>query len=132
MFSHICVGTNDFNRAQRFYTAVLEILGLELYINDPDKPWAIWREPGVARPLFIVGGPFDGHPAASGNGQMVAFAAVDRKTVDRCHATAMAHGAQNEGSPALRPHYHAQYYGTYFRDPDGNKLCVVCHHKEEP
>jgi len=30
----------------------------------------------------------------------------------------------------LRPHYHANYYGAYFRDPDGNKLCVVCHDAE--
>lgn len=27
----------------------------------------------------------------------------------------------------LRPHYHPDYYGAYFRDPDGNKLCVCCH-----
>jgi hypothetical protein len=27
----------------------------------------------------------------------------------------------------LRPDYHADYYGAYFRDPDGNKLCGVCH-----
>jgi lactoylglutathione lyase len=31
------------------------------------------------------------------------------------------------GAPGLRPAYHADYYGAYFRDPDGNKLCVVCH-----
>ncbi|MEO7106470.1 MAG: hypothetical protein ABIZ09_08865 [Rhodoferax sp.] len=23
--------------------------------------------------------------------------------------------------------YHDHYYGAYFRDPDGNKLCVACH-----
>ena len=22
------------------------------------------------------------------------------------------------------------YYGAYFRDPDGNKLCVCCHQPE--
>jgi hypothetical protein len=33
----------------------------------------------------------------------------------------------SEGAPGLRPDYHADYYGAYFRDPDGNKLCVVCH-----
>jgi hypothetical protein len=27
----------------------------------------------------------------------------------------------------LRPEYHPHYYGTYFRDPDGNKICVCCH-----
>jgi lactoylglutathione lyase len=35
-----------------------------------------------------------------------------------------------EGAPGLRPEYHAHYYGAYFRDPDGNKLCVACHQPE--
>jgi len=35
--------------------------------------------------------------------------------------------ARDEGKPGLRPHYHANYYGAYFRDPDRNKLCVCCH-----
>jgi predicted CXXCH cytochrome family protein len=30
----------------------------------------------------------------------------------------------------LRPQYHAAYYGAYFRDSDGNKLCVCCHDAE--
>jgi hypothetical protein len=27
----------------------------------------------------------------------------------------------------LRPQYHDNYYGAYFRDPEGNKVGVVCH-----
>ncbi|OXH86721.1 glyoxalase, partial [Burkholderia multivorans] len=50
-----------------------------------------------------------------------------RAHVDRCHALALQHGGTCEGPPGLRPHYHRDYYGAYFRDPDGNKLCVVCH-----
>lgn len=131
MFSHIHIGTNDFERAMRFYTAVLDVLGLELFIHDPSHPWAVWREPGARRPLFIVGAPFDGHPASPGNGQMTAFLAAERKTVDRCYETAMAHGARDEGKPGVRPQYHAHYYGAYFRDPDGNKLCVACHAQQK-
>jgi catechol 2,3-dioxygenase-like lactoylglutathione lyase family enzyme len=127
MFSHIHVGTNDFDRAVRFYSAVLSILGLELFINDPTHPWAAWRKPGSHRPLFIIGGPFDGQPATPGNGQMTAFLANDQATVERCYEMALTHGARDEGKPGLRPHYHAHYYGAYFRDLDGNKLCVACH-----
>jgi catechol 2,3-dioxygenase-like lactoylglutathione lyase family enzyme len=32
--------------------------------------------------------------------------------------------------PELRPQYHRHYFGAYFRDPDGNKLCVACHQPE--
>ena len=40
------------------------------------------------------------------------------------------HGGSGDGAPGLRPDYHADYYGAYVRDPDGNKLCVVCHDAE--
>ena len=46
------------------------------------------------------------------------------------HARALELGGTCEGPPGLRPQYHAHYYGAYFRDPDGNKLCVACHQPE--
>ena len=45
-------------------------------------------------------------------------------------AAAIAAGGSCEGAPGLRPQYHADYYGAYFRDPDGNKLAVCCHRPE--
>ena len=99
-------------------------LGLQQKFCEVEKPWAGWMVPGVARPLFLIGHPFDGMPAQSGNGQMTALLASTRAAVDRTYQAALAHGGMCEGEPGLRPHYHAQYYGAYFRDPDGNKLCV--------
>jgi lactoylglutathione lyase len=58
---------------------------------------------------------------------MVALLAATRAQVDAAHALALAYGGRCEGPPGLRPQYHANYYGAYFRDPDGNKLCVACH-----
>jgi catechol 2,3-dioxygenase-like lactoylglutathione lyase family enzyme len=130
MISHVHVGIGDFDRAFPFYAAVLDTLGLELKFKEPDKGWAGWMSPGVARPLFLIGRPFDRHPASPGNGQMIALLAPDRAAVDRCHEVALARGGRSEGAPGLRPHYHADYYGAYFRDPDGNKLCICCHQPE--
>ena len=130
MISHVHVGIDDFDRAFAFYDAVLPVLGLALRFRDPAAGWAGWQTPGVARPLFLVGRPFDRRAAAPGNGQMIALLAADRATVDRAHATALAAGGSDEGAPGLRPHYHADYYGAYFRDPEGNKLCVCCHQPE--
>ncbi|GJH01864.1 VOC family protein [Paraburkholderia terrae] len=127
MLSHVYIGVNDFERAFAFYSAVLAELGLALKFREDDRPWAGWMKPGVARPLFLVGKPFDGEAAVAGNGHMVALLAADRLMVDRVHTTALAHGAACEGPPGLRPEYHANYYGAYFRDLDGNKLCVCCH-----
>lgn len=58
---------------------------------------------------------------------MIAFLAKDRATVERAYSVALANGAASEGAPGLRPEYHAHYYGAYFRDTEGNKLCVACH-----
>jgi len=130
MLSHVYVGINHFEPAFAFYSAVMTDLGTRLRFSDAAKPWAAWQPAEGARPLFIIGTPYDGQAAACGNGQMVALMAPTRDAVDRAHASALAHGGLCEGPPALRPHYHANYYGAYFRDPDGNKLCVVCHDAE--
>jgi catechol 2,3-dioxygenase-like lactoylglutathione lyase family enzyme len=127
MLSHVYVGTNEFETAFGFYAAVMEPLGTRLRFSEPAKPWAAWMPAGGGRPLFIIGKPYDGQPAGCGNGQMVALMAPSREAVDRAHAAALAHGGRCEGPPGLRPHYHDNYYGAYFRDPDGNKLGVVCH-----
>ncbi len=127
MLSHVHIGVNDFDRAMAFYGRVLGRLGLAQRFCEPEIPWAGWQVPGVARPLFLIGRPFDGQAASPGNGTMNALLAVDRSTVDEVHALALLHGGSCEGPPGLRPQYHANYYGAYFRDPDGNKLCVCCH-----
>ncbi len=127
MLSHVHVGVSDFARGYAFYAGIMEELGYALKFSKPDKSWAGWMQAGVARPLFLVGRPYDGKAATPGNGQMVALLAPDRSIVDRCYTRAISSGGQDEGAPALRPHYHPDYYGCYFRDPDGNKICVCCH-----
>ncbi len=130
MLSHVYIGINDFEPAYAFYSALMAELGTRPRFKDASKPWAAWMPAETARPLFVIGKPYDGQPAGCGNGQMFAFMAPSRAAVDRAHAAALAHGGQCEGVPGLRPHYHANYYGAYFRDPEGNKLCVVCHDAE--
>lgn len=123
MFSHVTLGTNDWDRARPFWLAVMEVLG---------HPIMFQREGGIAfgeptGPKTFVGPAFDGQPASNGNGTHIAFFAGDRATVDAFHAAALHNGGSNEGAPGLRPHYHPNYYGAYVRDPDGNKLQAVCH-----
>jgi len=126
VISHIFIGIGAFDPALRFYSAVMDALGLQSKFADADKGWAGWM--GTApRPLLVIGPPFDGQPHSAGNGQMTALLAPSRAAVDRAHAAALANGGSCEGPPGLRAHYHPNYYGAYFRDVDGNKLCV-CHH----
>lgn len=127
MLSHVFIGVNDFERALQFYGPLMEALGVAPRFCDRSRPWAGWQAPGQARPLFLIGAPHDGAAHAPGNGQMTALLAPSRAAVDRAHALVLAKGGRCAGAPGLRPHYHADYYGAYFYDPDGNKLCVVCH-----
>src|SRR5581483_5948463 len=70
--------------------------------------------------------PLDKKAATAGNGITIGLEAPDRASVDKAHAAAMAAGGSDEGKPGLRTHYHPNYYGAYLRDPDGNKVCIVC------
>ena len=132
MISHINFGVSDFDRAHAFYAPIMAELGLRQRFCDPQKGWAAWQPKTGGRPLFIIALPFDGAAHDAGNGQMVAFLATSRSIVDQSHALALASGGRDEGAPGLRPHYHDNCYGAYFRDPDGNKVCVVCHEAEVP
>ena len=130
MISHTYVGITDFERAFEFYSSLMKLLGHGLKFSEPEKSWAGWKPMRAERPLFLIGPPHDGRPATPGNGQMIALMAPSRKAVDACHVMALAMGCVSEGAPGLRPQYHPNYYGAYFRDPDGNKLCVCCHEPE--
>lgn len=126
MFSHIVVGVQDFDRALAFYRELMPVLGISERFCERGRPWAGWQSLDP-RPLFLIGKPFDGHPHDAGNGQMTAFLANSREIVDKAYAVALAKGGRSEGPPGLRPEYHHHYYGAYFRDTEGNKICVACH-----
>lgn len=127
MFSHIFVGVKDFDRALTFYRALMQVLEISERFCERDRPWAGWQSNPDPRPLFLIGEPFDGLSHDAGNGQMTAFLASRRDIVDKAYAVALANGGRSEGPPGLRPEYHQHYYGAYFRDTEGNKLCVACH-----
>ena len=130
MFSHVFVGVNDFERALAFYEPLMASLGIERRFCERSRPWAGWQTPDGPRPLFLIGTPYDGQPHHAGNGQMVAFLAANRTAVRSAYQVALANGGTSEGAPDVRPEYHANYYGAYFRDPEGNKICVACHSPE--
>jgi catechol 2,3-dioxygenase-like lactoylglutathione lyase family enzyme len=127
MLSHVTLGTHDIARAIAFYDHVLAPLGLHRIESDTEAGFAGYARAAGTTPQFWLLRPIDGRPASVGNGVTIAFEAADQAMVDAVHAAALAAGGQDEGGPGLRPHYHADYYGAYMRDLDGNKLCCVCH-----
>ncbi|OHD00228.1 MAG: lactoylglutathione lyase [Sphingopyxis sp. RIFCSPHIGHO2_01_FULL_65_24] len=123
MYSHTTLGIDDFARAEPFYDAIMAVLGHpELVRESAGKGYGT-----PTGPKLFIGPAYDRQPTSAGNGSHLAFVAADRATVDAFHAAALANGGSDAGPPGLRPHYHADYYGAYVRDPEGNKLQAVCH-----
>jgi catechol 2,3-dioxygenase-like lactoylglutathione lyase family enzyme len=131
MFSHVTVGTSKLTRALRFYDAALAPLGITRQATYKiAASYGLQGSESTNHPFWVVR-PLDGEAATAGNGVTVAFDAATRAAVDAFHQAALAAGGKDEGPPGLREHYHPNYYGAYVRDPDGNKVCVVCHKAEQ-
>jgi hypothetical protein len=82
---------------------------------------------GARAPGLAVTRPYDGNAALPGNGAMVALAMDSRDKVDGLHARALELGGSDEGPPGVRGEDGDKaFYGAYFRDLDGNKLCAFC------
>ena len=129
IFSHLTVGSSDMDRSVRFYDAVLAPVGLvRLKSFRAASGYGPKDFAGINLPFWILR-PQDRKVASAGNGVTVAFTVPSRAAVDAFHAAALANGGTDDGPPGLRTHYHPDYYGAYVRDPEGNKVCAVCHVK---
>ena len=116
MIGYVTLGTNDLERAGRFYDQLLGELGASRFM-DQDTFIAWSTEPSA--PMVSVIKPFDGKAPSVGNGVMVALVVDSRDKVDALHRKALELGGADEGAPGERA---AGFYAGYFRDLDGNKL----------
>ena len=117
MIGFILLGTNDVERAGRFYDALLGEIGAKRAEENANS--IHWRAPS-GEVTLAVNRPHDGRPATWGNGTMIALTVNTREDVDALHAKALELGAKDEGAPG--PRGTSDFYGAYFRDLDGNKL----------
>lgn len=123
MIGYVMLGSNDVERAKTFYAEVLAPLEMRLNTTYTSEARAWFSAKGGA-PMLVAGRPHDGQPATVGNGSMMALAAGSRALVDQVYAKALSLGARDEGAPGIRGDDPNGFYGAYFRDLDGNKLCV--------
>lgn len=123
MLMYVTLGSNDIPRARRFYDAVMPTLGHVLRLGDDTE--LCYGPPDGEDPCLWIDSPFDGKAASFGNGSMLALSAESRAAVDAFYAAGLAAGGTDEGAPGLR-RYAPNFYACYLRDPDGNKLSVVC------
>ncbi|HYD47276.1 MAG TPA: VOC family protein [Terriglobales bacterium] len=116
MIGYVTLGTNDLQRAAKFYDALLADIGAARAMEmEGFVAWA--TAPG--QPMLSVIKPFDKNPATVGNGVMVALLMDSKEKVQALHRKALELGGKDEGAPGPRG---PGFYAAYFRDLDGNKL----------
>ena len=119
MIGYVTLGTNDLERATKFYDEGLAVVGAKQgMVTDRFISWV----GSSGGPMLMAMKPFDGNASTVGNGVMVALAAESREQVDAIYNAAIAAGGADEGAPGERG---PGVYAGYFRDLDGNKLNAI-------
>jgi catechol 2,3-dioxygenase-like lactoylglutathione lyase family enzyme len=126
IFTHVVVGTNDLDKAVKFYDAALAPLGVTRLGPLGDHAFMYGTAEG---PEFLVTKPANGQPACFANGGTIGFKAPTRKAVHEFHDGGLANGGSDEGQPGPRA-FAPTAYASYLRDPDGNKICTYCFAEE--
>ena len=125
MIDHIGMPVADIARATEFYLQAFAPLGIAIVMQVSAEETGHGAAVGFGangKPFFWIG-----EGERLGGHVHVAFVADSRSAVDAFYAAALAAGAKDNGPPGLRPHYHANYYGAFVLDLDGNNIEAVCH-----
>ncbi|MEM7610664.1 MAG: VOC family protein [Pseudomonadota bacterium] len=118
MIGYITIGTDDISRAAAFYDELLASVNARRVMDF--GTFILWgNKPGGCG--LAITKPHDGNPATVGNGVMPAIMAESTAQVDEVYSRAIELGAIDEGAAGPRSE---GFYAGYFRDLDGNKLCV--------
>ena len=122
VIDHLGVVVADPQIARRFYTAILEPLGIALLQHNGG--WLVYGTGGTL-PFFVVA---FGRPTFWREQHMAAhspihlgFSAPSRTAVDAFYRAGLANGGSDNGAPGDRPSF-SPYYAAYLLDPDGNNV----------
>ncbi len=123
MLDHVSIQCEDIAASKRFYDAVLAPLGGRRILEFGDVVgYGIGNHPD-----FWIGPLTTGEQNRENH---LAFTAETRDAVRSFFKAAVDGGAAVLYEPKVWPEYHANYFGGFVRDPDGNNVEAVCHKPE--
>jgi catechol 2,3-dioxygenase-like lactoylglutathione lyase family enzyme len=117
---HVGFAVADYSRSKAFYEKALAPLGVTLLMEFAAEAAGVGKS---GRPSFFI----EAHGEPVRGRLHIALRAETRAQVDAFHAAAIEAGGADNGAPGVRAIYHADYYGGYILDPDGNNIEAVCH-----
>ncbi|HMJ15186.1 MAG TPA: VOC family protein [Polyangiaceae bacterium] len=124
---HVYVTVSDVVRSEQFYDPVMRALGFKKGTLAVDgEPHAHYFNRALQYSLRPArGGAAPVGAYAAGALHHLCFRVADRAAVDEAHRVLHAFGVE-ASTPRPYPEYRADYYATFFADPDGIRLEVVC------
>ncbi|MDC1279725.1 VOC family protein [Pelagibacteraceae bacterium] len=118
MIGFVMIGTNDLNKATKFYDILLEAIDLKRVItNEKYIGYSSKEKPEDIE--FYVTNPVNNEKATYGNGTQISFVLKSKETVDKFYNLGIKLGGKDDGAPGVR----SGDYFCYIRDLDGNKIC---------
>ena len=118
MIGFVMIGTNNLDKATKFYDTLLDVIELERVVTN-EKYTGYASIEKLDEVEFYVTNPVNKDKATFGNGTQISFLVNSKDLVNNFYNTGIKLGGKDEGAPGIRS---GDYY-CYFRDLDGNKIC---------
>lgn len=118
LIDHIQLVVSDLAAAQKFYTAIFDVLDIPVGGTGDSYFW--FDE------LFVSTADSEAAQGVLTGRHHLAFQAKDRAQVEAFYKAALANGGRDNGKPGER-NYHPGYYAAFVLDPDGNNIEAVYH-----
>jgi catechol 2,3-dioxygenase-like lactoylglutathione lyase family enzyme len=126
LLDHVSISVRDLARAAPFYEAVMAALGADLVYERADAI-GFGRRNRAGDDSHSYLSVLVSATATTDPRRHWCFRARSAAQVRAFHAAGLAAGGTSDGEPGLRPGYHADYYGAFLVDPDGNRIEAVYH-----
>jgi len=118
LIDHVQLVVKDLPAAQKFYTAIFEILDIPIGGSGDGFFWA--------DELFVSTPDSEAAQGVLTGRHHLAFQAKNHSVVEAFYKAALANGGKDNGKPGDR-FYHPGYYAAFVLDPDGNNIEAVYH-----
>ncbi|HET7152675.1 MAG TPA: VOC family protein [Candidatus Kapabacteria bacterium] len=123
---HIVISVSDFSRSEKFYDAIMPLMGFETHENESDSWVSMKLYAQGAHNLWIRWDKRREHqPFVRDAGlDHLAFMVESESQVNELYVLVQSLGVDITRTPEKFPEYSPTYYAFYFRDPDGVPLEV--------
>lgn len=136
MLGHLGINVPDLTAAKQYYDAIMPLLEFDRHLDAADE---FAYRPAGGKPgtyLFFYPSAETSDYSRHRTGlQHLAFMVRTRAAVKEVHATATELATRFGGevlhAPRVFPDYPQPYFATFWLDPWGLMLEVVCHHDRE-